>query len=297
MLYPTLFLPVTARAELSGALRGYNPGSRYWRWQKPPSFDRSAPLRRWTSHRGIKFGKANGACCVFMRGNEVEWLLSTRRCCAQGSRPSVCRSAFTQAVSLILRSIRPWMLSSINCRPSAVHTVTIRRAARFQTAWSFVESTSQLLPYAVNALLIRTQAERDSSAITPPCADPGAAKERNIKLHACATIASTSLSNPPTIFPTGRCVGEDHIPSARTYGHAGYSTTSNRSDLAKAVNSVVLGRKIRAKMPTAYVFRISNSKTAASTTVLVRTLSLCLTLRPWLASLHARICSRSKSGR
>ena len=81
VLYPSLFLrPLTARAELELALcRGYNRwlaeiwklGKDRLRWVVIP------PLR--STDRAIEeinFGKANGACGVFMRGFEGERLLS-----------------------------------------------------------------------------------------------------------------------------------------------------------------------------------------------------------------------------
>ena len=81
VLYPTLFLrPVTARAEVELALyRGYNRwlahiwqlGKNRLRWIVLP------PLRSMDQAiEEINFAKANGACGVFMRGHEGEWLLS-----------------------------------------------------------------------------------------------------------------------------------------------------------------------------------------------------------------------------
>ena len=81
VLYPTLFLrPVTARAEVELALyRGYNrwlahiwkAGNNRLRWIVLP------PLRSMNQAiEEINFAKAHGACGVFMRGNESDWLIS-----------------------------------------------------------------------------------------------------------------------------------------------------------------------------------------------------------------------------
>src|SRR4030095_10525639 len=81
VLYPSLSLgPLTARAEVELALcRGYNRwlaqiwklGKNRLRWVVLP------PLRRMDrAIEEINFGKANGACGVFMRGFEDERLLS-----------------------------------------------------------------------------------------------------------------------------------------------------------------------------------------------------------------------------
>ena len=106
--------------------------------------------------------------------------------------------------------------------------------ARFpKLRWSFVESTSQWLPYAVNDLVIRTQAEREfqrkyaghvltqarpkeSKPLTPP--------------PCCATTVSTSPAKPPTTSPTwSTASAKITSPSAPTTATPTIPTTSKRS--------------------------------------------------------------------
>ena len=112
VLYPSLFLrPLTARAEVELALcRGYNRwlaqiwklGKGRLRWIVLP------PLRCMDrAIEEINFGKANGACGVFMRASRGSACYRIALCFLSMKRRngSTCRFAFTPAQEILVTTI------------------------------------------------------------------------------------------------------------------------------------------------------------------------------------------------
>lgn len=239
VLYPTLFLrPTTARPDVELALyRGYNRwlahiwqlGNNRLRWVVLP------PLR---SHMDdivaeINFGKANGACGVFMRGHEENRLLSDSTLYpmyreAERLDLPICIHAGTGAFDYYHQYNQDvfsrFKLPSVG---AFNHLVYQGVPARFPNLrWSFVETTAQWLPYAVNDLVIRTHAEsafqRNNAGHVLTQARP---KERSIE---AATVLKdnriyVACQTTDDLAYIANCVGEDHITVGTDYGHADYS--------------------------------------------------------------------------
>lgn len=255
VLYPTLFLrPLTARAEVDLALcRAYNRwlaniwslGKGRLRWIVLP------PLR--TMDRAIEeinFGKANGACGVFMRGNEGERLLSDSSLFplyqeAERLDLPICIHAGTgnfayydQYGQDVFSRFKLPSVGAFN------HLIYQGVPAKFPgLRWSFVETTAQWVPYAVNDLTIRTHAEREfqrrNAGHVLTQARP---KERAIN---AATILAdnrvyVACQTTDDLAYIAHCVGEDHITVGTDYGHADYS-----NDI-EAIQTLAEGGKISA---------------------------------------------------
>ena len=257
VLYPTMFLrPVTARAEVELALyRGYNRwlahiwqlGKNRLRWiVLPPlrSLDRAI--------EEINFGKANGACGVFMRGNEGEWLLSDPSLFplyreAERLDLPICVHAGTGSFGYYDQYSQDvfsrFKLPSVGAFNNLIYQGVPAKFPKLR--WSFVESTSQWLPYAVNDLVIRTQAEREfQRKYAGHVLTQARPKERDIN---AATVLRdnrvyVACQTTDDLAYVVDCVGEDHITVGTDYGHADYS-----NDM-EAIQTLAQGGKISASL-------------------------------------------------
>jgi predicted TIM-barrel fold metal-dependent hydrolase len=255
VLYPTLFLrPVTARTEVELALyRGYNRwlahiwklGNNRLRWIVLP------PLRSMDKAlEEINFAKAHGACGVFMRGHEGEWLLSDPALFplyreAERLDLPICVHAGTGSFGYYDQYgqdvFSRFKLPSVGAFNNLIYQGV---PARFpQLRWSFVETTAQWLPYAVNDLVIRTQAEREFQRnYAGHVLTQARPKERTIDAGTVLRdnrvyVACQTTDDLPYVAD---CVGEDHITVGTDYGHADYS-----NDIA-AIQTLAEGGKIGA---------------------------------------------------
>lgn len=255
VLYPTLFLrPVTARTEVELALyRGYNRWlAQIWqrsnnrlRWIVLP------PLRSMDKAiEEINFGKSHGACGVFMRGHENEWLLSDAAlfplyreaerldlpiCVHAGTGNFAYYDQYGQDV------FSRFKLPSVGAFNNLIYQGVPARFPKLR--WSFVETTSQWLPYAVNDLVIRTNAERDfQRRYAGHVLTRARPKERSID---AATVLRdnrvyVACQTTDDLSYIVDCVGEDHITVGTDYGHADYS-----NDI-EAIQTLAEGGKIGA---------------------------------------------------
>jgi uncharacterized protein len=253
VLYPTLFLrPLTARADMELALcRGYNRwlahiwqmGKGRLRWIVLP------PLRSMDrAIEEINFGKANGACGIFMRGFEGEHLLSDSSLYpiygeAQKLDLPICVHAGTGNFSYYdhfsLDVFSRFKLPSVGAFNNLIYQGVPEKFPDLR--WSFVETTSQWVPYAINDLVIRTQAEREFqrkyaghvlSQVRP--------KERNLVAQSLLRdnriyVACQTTDDFPYVV---EYAGEDNITVGTDYGHADYS-----NDI-EAIQTLMRGGKI-----------------------------------------------------
>jgi predicted TIM-barrel fold metal-dependent hydrolase len=257
VLYPTLFLrPLTTRSEVDLALsRGYNRwlahiwslGKDRLRWVVIP------PLRCMDQAIAeLNFGKANGACGVFMRGNEGERLLSDSSLFplykeAERLDLPICVHAGTGTFGYYDQYgqdvFSRFKLPSVGAFNNLVYQGVPDKFPNLR--WSFVETTSQWLPYAINDLTIRTQAEREfQRKYAGHVLTQARPKERRINAEtvlrdnriyvACQTTDDLSY--------VVDCVGEDHITVGTDYGHADYS-----NDI-EAIQTLAQGGKIGASL-------------------------------------------------
>ena len=255
VLYPTLFLrPVTARAEVELALyRGYNRwlahiwqlGNNRLRWIVLP------PLRSMDKAiEEINFAKAHGACGVFMRGHEGDWLLSDPALFpiyreAERLDLPICVHAGTGSFNYYDQYgqdvFSRFKLPSVGAFNNLIYQGVPARFPKLR--WSFVESTSQWLPYAVNDLVIRTQAEREfQRKYAGHVLTQARPKERTIE---AATVLRdnrvyVACQTTDDLAYVVDCVGEDHITVGTDYGHADYS-----NDI-EAIQTLADGGKISA---------------------------------------------------
>ncbi len=238
ILYPSLFLrPLTARADVELALcHGYNRwlaeiwelGKGRLRWVVLP------PLR--SMDRAIKeinFGKAHGACGIFMRGFEGERLLSDSSLFpiyeeAQRLDLAICVHAGTGDFGYYDQFgqdvFSRFKLPSVGAFNNLIYQGVPEKFPKLR--WSFVETTSQWIPYAVNDLIIRTRAEREFqqkyaghvlSKVRP--------KERHLTAanllrdNRCYVACQTSDDFAYVV----EYAGEDSLIVGTDYGHADYS--------------------------------------------------------------------------
>ena len=234
VLYPTLFLrPVTARAEIELALyRGYNRwlahiwklGKNRLRWIVLP------PLRSMDQAiEELNFGKTHGACGVFMRGHEENRLLSDSslfplyREAEQLDLP-ICVHAGTGDFGYYDQYgqdvFSRFKLPSVGAFNNLVYQRVPEKFPRLR--WSFVETTSQWLPYAINDLVIRTRAEREfQRKYAGHVLTQARPKERSIE---AATVLRdnrvyVACQTTDDLSYVVDCVGEDHITVGTDYGH------------------------------------------------------------------------------
>jgi hypothetical protein len=246
--------PLTARAEVDLALcRGYNRwlaniwtlGKGRLRWIVLP------PLRTMDKAiEEINFGKANGACGVFMRGNEGERLLSDSSLFplykeAERLDLPICVHAGTGSFAYYDQYgqdvFSRFKLPSVGAFNNLIYQGVPDKFP--QLRWSFVETTSQWLPYAVNDLMIRTQAEREfQRKYAGHVLTQARPKERNINAGTVLKDNRVYVACQTTddLAYVARCVGEDHITVGTDYGHADYS-----NDI-EAIQTLAQGGKISA---------------------------------------------------
>jgi len=257
VLYPTLFLrPLTARAEVDLALsRGYNRwlahiwqlGQGRLRWVVIP------PLRCMDQAiEEINFGKNHGACGVFLRANEGERLLSDNSLFplyreAERLDLPICIHAGTGTFSYYDQYgqdvFSRFKLPSVGAFNNLVYQGVPDKFPDLR--WSFVETTSQWLPYAVNDLVIRTQAEREfQRKYAGHVLTQARPKERH--LNAATLLRDNRIyvacQTTDDLSYVVDCVGEDHIMVGTDYGHADYS-----NDIA-AIQTLAQGGKISATL-------------------------------------------------
>jgi uncharacterized protein len=260
VLYPSLFLrPLTARADAESALcRGYNRwlaeiwqlGKGRLRWVVLP------PLRSMDrAIEEIHFGKGHGACGVFMRGFEGERLLSDSSLFpiyqeAQRLDLPICVHAGTGSFGYYDQFgqdvFSRFKLPSVGAFNNLIYQGV---PAQFpDLRWAFVETTSQWIPYAVNDLVIRTQAEREF--------------QRKYAGHALSKVrpkerelAAASLLRDQQIYVACQTsddfdyvveyAGEDNLIVGTDYGHADYSNDIEAiQTLAGGKISAALAQKI-----------------------------------------------------
>jgi predicted TIM-barrel fold metal-dependent hydrolase len=253
VLYPSLFLrPLTARADVELALcRTYNRwlaeiwklGKGRLRWVVLP------PLRSMDrAIEEINFGKAHGACGIFMRGFEGERLLSDNSLFpiyeeAQRLDLAICVHAGTGDFGYYDQFgqdvFSRFKLPSVGAFNNLIYQGVPDKFPNLR--WSFVETTSQWIPYAVNDLVIRTQAEREFqrrygghvlSKVRP--------RERN--------LVAANLLNDNRIYVACQTsddfayvveyAGENSLVVGTDYGHADYS-----NDI-EAIQTLARGGKI-----------------------------------------------------
>jgi predicted TIM-barrel fold metal-dependent hydrolase len=253
VLYPSLFLrPLTARSEVELALcRGYNRwlahiwelGKGRLRWVVVP------PLQRMDrTLEEINFGKANGACGVFMRGFEGDHLLSDNYLFplyeeAQRLDLPICVHAGTGNFGYYDHFgqdvFSRFKLPSVGAFNNLIYQGTPEKFPDLR--WTFVETTSQWIPYAINDLVIRTQAEREFqqkyaghmlSQVRP--------KERHLVAASLLRdnriyVACQTTDDFPYVL---KCAGEDSLTVGTDYGHADYS-----NDI-EAIQTLMRGGKI-----------------------------------------------------
>jgi predicted TIM-barrel fold metal-dependent hydrolase len=255
VLYPSLFLrPLTARADVELALcRGYNRwlaeiwklGQGRLRWVVVP------PLRSLDrAMEEIHLGKDNGACGVFMRAFEGERLLSDSGLFAvyeeaQRLDLPICVHAGTGSFDYYDHFgqdvFSRFKLPSVGAFNNLIYQGVPEKFPNLR--WSFVETTSQWIPYAGNDLIIRTAAEREFqrkysghvlSQVRP--------KER--KLAAETLLHDNRIYVACQTSDDFRYVvdyaGEDNLVVGTDYGHADYS-----NDI-EAIQTLARGGKISA---------------------------------------------------
>ncbi len=253
VLYPSLFLrPLTARADLELALcRSYNRWlAEIWRLGKgrlrwvvlPPVRSMERAIEE------INFGKANGACGVFMRGFEGERLLSDSGlyplydeaqrldlpiCIHAGTGNFAYYDQFGQDV------FSRFKLPSVGAFNNLIYQGVPKRFPALR--WSFVETTSQWIPYVINDLVIRTEAEREFqrkyaghvlSQVRPNERD--LASESLLRDNRIYVACQTSDDFPYVV----EYAGEDNLVVGTDYGHADYS-----NDI-EAIQTLARGGKI-----------------------------------------------------
>ena len=263
VLYPSLFLrPLTARADVELALcRGYNRWlAHIWklakgrlRWIVLP------PLRRMDrAIEEINFGKTHGACGLFMRGFEGERLLSDSSLFplyeeAQRLDLPICVHAGTGNFGYYdhfgLDVFSRFKLPSVGAFNNLIYQGVPDRFPNLR--WSFVETTSQWIPYAINDLVIRMQAEREfQRKYVEHALSQVRPKERNLVAAnllrdnrvyvACQTTDDFSY--------VVEYAGEDNLMVGTDYGHADYSndieaiqTLARSGKIGRSLGQKILG--------------------------------------------------------
>jgi len=200
----------------------------------------------------INFGKANGTCGVFMRGFEGERLLSDSSLfpiyeAAQRLDLPICIHAGTGNFGYYDQFgqdvFSRFKLPSVGAFNNLIYQGVPEKFPNLR--WSFVETTSQWIPYAINDLVIRTQAEREfQRKYTGHALSQVRPKERN--------LASASLLRDNRIYVACQTsddfsyvveyAGEDNLMVGTDYGHADYS-----NDI-EAIQTLAHGGKISSSL-------------------------------------------------
>ena len=238
VIYPTMFLrPLTARGDVERALcRAYNrwlaeiwkQGAGRLRWVVV------APLRSMDQAiEEIHFGKEHGACGVFMRGIEGGRLLSDDTLFPIYREASdldipICVHAgggsFDHYDLFLQDTFARFKLSTVGAFNNLIYKGVPDKFPDLR--WCFVESTSQWVPYALNDLMIRTQAElafRRKHADNALAAVRGAPRELangNLLKENRIYVACQTTDDLSYVL---EYAGEDNIIVGTDYGHADYS--------------------------------------------------------------------------
>ena len=261
VIYPTLFLrPLTARAEVERALyRGYNrwlaeiwkQGGGRLRWVV------LAPLR--SMDRAIEelhFGKANGACGVFMHGIEAGRLLSDDTLFPIYQEASdldlpMCVHAgggsFDHYDLFLQDTFSRFKLSTVGAFNNLIYKGVPDKFPDLR--WCFVEATSQWVPYALNDLQIRTAAElafrrkHAGSALAGVRGAPRELSDKHLLRDNRIYVACQTTDDLPYVL---EYAGEDSIIVGTDYGHADYS--NDMEAIAKLSQDGVLAAGVADKI-------------------------------------------------
>ena len=220
VLYPSLFLrPLTSRSEVDLALcRGYNRllahvwqlGKGRLRWIVLP------PLRTMEQAiEEINFGKANGACGVFMRGNEGERLLSDSSLFplykeAERLDLPICvhaGGANPAFRNLVAESFSGAKLPVISAFHTLLYNGIPNQFPRLR--FGFVEASASWVPYVITDL--RRRLIRDGR---PPLSENPLGDNRMY-------VACQTNDDLPYIV---QCVGDDNLVIGSDYGHSDTSS-------------------------------------------------------------------------
>tara|TARA_Y100001936_G_scaffold252857_1_gene314515 strand:+ start:1067 stop:2116 length:1050 start_codon:yes stop_codon:yes gene_type:complete len=231
VLYPTMFLrPLTKHSDTDYAIsRAYNrwaadvwaKGNGRLRWAViPPLMSMEKALEE------LNFGKENGACAVFMRGIEGDMLLSEPYLFplyAEASKlnmPIAVHAAAGNFASLDLldrgKGLSTFKFPTIGAFSDIVlHAIPEKFP---DLRWTFIEVTSQWLPYVMNDIFLR------GNRLVGRGFKDGAELMKEYQLYVgCQTIDDLD-------YVTSR-VGEDHLIIGTDYGHA--DTTAEINALRK----------------------------------------------------------------
>lgn len=261
VIYPTLFLrPLTARADVERALcRGYNrwlaeiwkQGGGRIRWvvlAPVQSMDRCI--------EEVRFGKANGACGVFMHGFEGQRLLSDDTffpifqeasdldmpiCIHAGGGNLDHYDLFAQDV------FSRFKLPAVGAFNNLIYKGIPNMFPELR--WCFVETTSQWVPYALNDLQIRTTAEltfrrkHADSKLAGVRGTPRELGDGNLLRDNRIYVACQTTDDLPYVI---QHAGEDNIIVGTDYGHADYS--NDMEAIAKLAKEGVLAEGVGDKI-------------------------------------------------
>jgi uncharacterized protein len=253
VLYPSLFLrPLTTRTEVELALcRGYNRwlaqiwklGKGRLRWVVLP------PLRSMDrAIEEINFGKINGACGIFMRAFEGERLLSDSGLFpvyeeAQRLDLPICIHAGTGNFGYYDQFgqdvFSRFKLPSVGAFNNLIYQGVPEKFPNLR--WSFVETTSQWIPYAINDLVIRTQAEREfQRKYAGHVLSQVRAKERRLAVGSLLrdNRIYVACQTSDDFSHVVEYAGEDNLTVGTDYGHADYA-----NDI-EAIQTLARGGKI-----------------------------------------------------
>ena len=219
VLYPTMFLrPLTRYADTDYAIsRAYNrwladiwkEGQERLRWAViPPLMSMEKALEE------LHFGKEHGACAVFMRGIEGDLLLSDPYLFplyeeAQKLDLAIGVHAAAGSFERMDREHRSFGLTTFKFPTVGAFSdlVLSRTPERFpDLRWTFVEVTSQWLPYVMNDISLRS---RRLAGHTFP-EGPELLRENRLYV-ACQTIDDLG-------YVVDR-VGDDNLIIGTDYGH------------------------------------------------------------------------------
>ena len=204
----------------------------------------------------IRFGKANGACGVFIHGFEGERLLSDDTffpiyqeasdldmpiCIHAGGGNLDHYDLFAQDV------FSRFKLPAVGAFNNLVYKGIPDMFPKLR--WCFVETTSQWVPYALNDLQIRTTAEltfRRKHADSKLAGVRGAPRELgdgNLLRDNRIYVACQTTDDLPYVI---QHAGEDNIIVGTDYGHADYS--NDMEAIAKLAKEGVLAAGVGDKI-------------------------------------------------
>ncbi|MDC0034007.1 amidohydrolase [Alphaproteobacteria bacterium] len=221
ILYPTLFIrPYTARSEVEYALcRSYN------RWLA--EINAQAPNRlRWVVcppllsmdkvREELEFGKAHGACGIFVRAWEHDHLLTDSfmhplyEMAGELDLP-ICQHAGLDSARLYeFYAGSPFNRFKLSGVGAFHHLLLTGTPAKFpKVRWGFIELSAQWVPYAINDLELKFKIFHRNDTVG------NWLKDNNIWV-ACQTTDD--------LDKVLECTGEDNLVVGTDYGHYDTST-------------------------------------------------------------------------